>query len=67
MDGKINQVVIKPAKFNKDGDLVHDEYATLTLKIPMNSLTQKKEVVALNELLDKEHVNVDVGLHPLEK
>ena len=67
LDAKISQIVMKPARFNKEGELVDDEHAVLTLKIPMDSLTQKKEVVALNELLDKEHVNVDVGLHPLEK
>ena len=67
MDAKINQIVIKPAKYNKDGELVQEEYAVLTLNIPMDSLTQKKEVVALTELLDREHVTVDVGLHRLEK
>ena len=46
---------------------MQEEYAVLTLNIPMDSLTQKKEVVALFELLDKEHVILDVGLHPLEK
>ena len=66
MDAKIGQIVVKPAKWNKDGDLVQDEYAVLTLNIPMDSQTQKKEVVALTELLDKEHVVVDVGLHRLE-
>ena len=42
MDANIVQINAKPAKFNKDGEIVHDEYATLTLNIPMDSLTQKK-------------------------
>ena len=60
MDAKINQVVMKPAKYNKEDELVHDEYAVLTLNIPMDSLTQKKEVMALSEVLSEEFVKVEI-------
>lgn len=61
MDAKISQIVKKPAKF-KDNELVHEEYAVLTLNIPMDSLTQKKEVAAIDDLLSQEFVDVEVTI-----
>ena len=60
MDAKISQMVTKPAKFNKENELVQDEYVSLTLNIPLDSLTQKKEVLALYEVLSQEFVKVEV-------
>ena len=63
MDAIIKKLAITPAKFDKEGDIAKDEFATLTLEIPMDSLTQKKEVVALHEFMDQVDVRVEVTSH----
>ena len=60
MDAKLKKIAITSAKFDKEGELVQDEFATLTLDVPMDSLTQKKEVMALFEVLSQEFVSVKI-------
>ena len=60
LDAKITQLNAKPANINDKGETVHDEYAALTLKIPMDSLKQKEGVKALFDVLSQEWVKVKV-------
>ena len=60
MDAKLKKIQITPVKFNKDGDVQKEEFATLTFEIPIDSLTQREEVMSLFELLSREWVRVEV-------
>ena len=60
MDAKLKKIQITPVKFNKDGDVQKEEFATLTFEVPLDSLTQRQEVMALFETLSREWVRVEV-------
>lgn len=60
MDAKLKKIQITPVKFNKDGDVQKEEFATLTFEVPLDSLTQRQEVMALFEMLSREWVRIEV-------
>ena len=37
MDAKLKKIQITPVKFNKDGDVQKEEFATLTFEVPLDS------------------------------
>ena len=60
MDAKLKKIQITPVKFNKDGDVQKEEFATLTFEVPLDSLTQRQEVMSLFETLSREWVRIEV-------
>ena len=60
MDAKLKKIQIIPVKFNKDGDVQKEEFATLTFEVPLDSLTQRQEVMALFESLSREWMRIEV-------
>ena len=60
MDAKLKKIQITPMKFNKEGDVQKEEFATLTFEIPLDSLTQREEIMSLFELLSREWVRLEV-------
>lgn len=60
IDATVNQLNVKPAKYDKDDLEVHPQYATLSLNIPMDSLTQREAVKALLDVMEKEFVKVKI-------
>ena len=60
MDAKIRQIQIKPAVIDKDGEISKDETATLTFSVELDTLSARKEVVALLEVLSQEYVTLTV-------
>ena len=60
MDAKLKRIQITPVKFNKEGDVQKEEFATLTFEVPLDSLTQRQEVMALFETLSREWVRIEV-------
>ena len=60
MDAKLKKIQITPVKFNKEGDVQKEEFATLTFEVPLDSLTQRQEVMSLFETLSREWVRVEV-------
>ena len=60
MDAKLKKIQITPVKFNKDGDVQKEEFATLTFEVPLDSLTQRQEVMTLFELLSREWMRIEV-------
>ena len=60
MDAKLKKIQITPVKFNKDGDVQKEEFATLTFEVPLDSLTQRQEVVVLFDLLSREWVRIEI-------
>ena len=60
MDAKLKKIQITPVKFNKDGDVQKEEFATLTFEVPLDSLTQRQEVMSLFETLSREWVRIEI-------
>ena len=60
MDAKLKKLVINPAVIGKKGEISKDECATLTFEVPLDTMTAKKEVIALFETLSKEFVVLEV-------
>ncbi len=65
MDAKLKKIQITPMKFNKEGDVQKEEFAMLTLEVPLDSLTQKEEVMNLFDLLTREWVRLSVEGKPV--
>jgi hypothetical protein len=65
MDAKLKKIQITPMKFNKDGDVQKEEYATLTFEAPLDSLAQREEIMSLFDLLSREWVKVEVEGKPI--
>ena len=60
MDAKLKKIQITPVKFNKEGDVQKEEFATLTFEVPLDSLTQRQEIMTLFDLLSREWVRIEV-------
>lgn len=60
MDAKLKKIQITPMKFDKDGDVQKEEFATLTIEVPMDSAGQREAIVAMLQLLSREWVILTV-------
>ncbi len=60
MDAKLKKIQITPMKFDKDGDVQKEEFATLTIEVPMDSAGQREAIVAMLQLLSREWVVLSV-------
>ena len=60
MDAKLKKIQITPMKFDKDGDVQKEEFATLTIEVPMDSAGQREAVIAMLQLLSREWVVLSV-------
>ena len=60
MDAKLKKIQITPMKFDKEGEIQKEEFATLTIEVPMDSTSQRAAVINLCELLDQEWIVVSV-------
>ena len=60
MDAKLKKIQITPMQFDKQGDVQREEFATLTIEVPMDSTGQRAAIMSLCELLDQEWVVVEV-------
>jgi hypothetical protein len=60
MDAKLKKIQITPMKFNKEGEIQKEEFATLTIEVPMDSTSQRAAVINLCELLDQEWIVVNI-------
>ena len=60
MDAKLKKIQITPIKFDKDGDVQKEEFATLTIEVPMDSAGQREAIVAMLQLLSREWVVLSV-------
>lgn len=60
MDARLRKIQITPMKFDKQGEIQREEFATLTIEVPMDSTGQRAAIMSLCELLDQEWVIVEV-------
>ena len=69
MDAQIKKIDIVPAAFDKHGEVTREEYATVTLKVPLDSLKGRSWLANLLTFLSRDYVVVDIQAMqlPLEK
>ena len=60
MDARLKKIQITPVKFDKEGAMQREEFATLTLEVPMDSTGQRAAIIELCELLDQEWVVANI-------
>ena len=60
MDARLRKIQITPMKFDKQGEIQREEFATLTIEVPMDSTGQRAAIMNLCELLDQEWIVVEV-------
>ena len=60
MDARLRKIQITPMKFDKEGEIQREEFATLTIEVPMDSTGQRAAIMNLCELLDQEWIVVEV-------
>ena len=60
MDARLRKIQITPMKFDRQGEIQREEFATLTIEVPMDSTGQRAAIMSLCELLDQEWVVVEV-------
>ena len=60
MDARLRKIQITPMKFDKQGEIQREEFATLTIEVPMDSTGQRAAIMSLCELLDQEWIIVEV-------
>ena len=60
LDAKLRKIVVTPAKFDDEGEIKSEEFATLTLDVPMDSKAQRAAIMELMDLLDQEWVTAEV-------
>ena len=60
MDAQIKKIDLVPAAFDKHGEVTREEYATVTLKVPMDSLKGRSWVANLLTFLSRDYVVVDI-------
>ena len=60
MDAQLKKITITPAKFDEGGEIKSEEFATLTIDMPLDSTQQRAALTELLELLDKEWVKANI-------
>lgn len=65
MDAQLRKIVATPAKFDENGDIKSQEFATLTLDVPLDSSAQREAILELMSLLDNEWIKVDISASQL--
>lgn len=60
MKGQITQIQHKAAKYNSEGDLIHEAYATVTVKVYMNTKGNMKALASLIPLTKRENVYANI-------
>ena len=61
MDARLKKIQITPMKFDKEGDPQQEEFATITLEVPMDSTGQRAAIIELCELLDQQWIVASIG------
>ena len=60
MDSKLKKIQVTPLKFDKEGEVQKEEFATITLEVPLDSRSQREEVIKLFDLLTAEWVKLEI-------
>ena len=64
MDAKLKKIQVTPMKFDSQGDVQKEEFATVTLEVPMDSAGQREEIISVLDLLNQEWVVLNISSKP---
>lgn len=59
VEGKITQIQMKGARWNDEGEVTAEPYASVTFNVPLNSEEQKNGVLDLMTLVREQNVQID--------
>ena len=65
MDAKLKKIQITPTKYDKDGAIQKEEYATLTFEAPVDTPRQRDDLMKILDYLGHEWVRVQVSDKPI--
>ena len=65
MDAKLKKIQITPTKYDKDGAIQKEEYATLTFESPVDTPRQRDDLMKILDYLGHEWVRVQVSDKPI--
>ena len=65
MDAKLKKIQITPTKYDKDGAIQKEEYATLTFEAPVDTPRQRDNLMKILDYLGHEWVRVQVSDKPI--
>ena len=60
IEAQIKDIKVTPAHFDKHGEIDRDEYATVTLNVPMDTIKSRAWVANLLNYLSTEYVAVEI-------
>lgn len=61
MDAKLKKIQVTPMKFDNQGDVQKEEFATVTIEVPMDSAGQREEIISVLDLLSQEWVVLKIS------
>ena len=61
MDAKLKKIQVTPMKFDNQGDVQKEEFATVTIEVPMDSAGQREEIISILDLLSHEWVVLNIS------
>ena len=61
MDAKLKKIQIIPTKYDKDGAIQKEESATLTFEAPVDTPTQRDDLMKILDYLGHEWVRIQVS------
>ena len=64
MDAKLKKIQVTPTKFDNQGDIQKEEFATVTMEVPMDSEGQREEIISVLDLLNQEWVVLNIDSKP---
>jgi len=65
MDAKLKKIQIAPTKYDKDGAIQKEEFATLTFEAPVDTPRQRDNLMKILDYLGHEWVRVQVSDKPI--
>ncbi len=65
MDARLQKIQITPVKLNSEGDVQKPETAVITLEVPLDSISQREEIIDLLDVLSKEWVKVNIAVQQI--
>ena len=58
MDAQLKKIQITPTKYDKEGEIDKERFATLTFEVPLGDTAQRKAVAELMEASDQEFMQI---------
>ncbi len=60
MDGKIKKLTITPVSLDGEGVVKKEEHATITLEIPMDTVTSRAQIAEILPVISKDWLKIEI-------